>query len=132
MVLQTYYVAFLKDQCPPLFLFYINDLAQAVVGNLLRYAVDTCIVFQHRSEIETEKQLVRDFSSLCDWSVDYKLHIHFGQHKAKSIIFGTKHKLRNAKSLNTACNGIEIKQHVNIKYLGCISDESLSGFERNW
>ena len=42
-------------------------------------------------------------------------------------MFGTKHKLRNAKSLNIVYNGIEIKQHAKLKYLGCVLDESLSG-----
>ena len=42
--------------------------------------------------------------------------------KIKSILFGTKHKLQNAKSLNIVHDGIEIKQ-----YLGCTLDESLSG-----
>ena len=78
---------------PLLFLLYINDLSQAVVSDSLLYTYDTCIVFQHKSEIEIEKQLIRDFSSLCDWFVDNKLSIHFGQDKTKSILFGTKHKL---------------------------------------
>ena len=42
-------------------------------------------------------------------------------------MFGTKHKLQNAKSLNIVYNGIEIKQHAKLKYLGCVLDESLSG-----
>ena len=112
---------------PLLFLLYINDLPQAVVSDSLLYADDTCIVFQHKSKIEIEKQLIRDFSSVCDWFVDNKLSIHFGQDKTKSILFGTKHKLRNAKSLNIVYNGIEIKQHAKLKYLGCVLDESLSG-----
>ena len=45
---------------PLLFLLYINDLPQAVVSNCLPYADDTCIVFQHKSEIEIEKQLESD------------------------------------------------------------------------
>ena len=53
------------------------------------------MVFQHKSVIEIEKQLVRDFSSLCDWFVDNKLGIHLGQDKAKSILFSSKHKLRS-------------------------------------
>ena len=57
------------------------------------YADENCIVFQHKSEIEIEKQQIRDFLSLCDWFVDNKLSIHFGQDKTKSILFGTKHKL---------------------------------------
>ena len=64
---------------------------------------------------------------MCDWFVDNKLSIHFGQDKTKSILFGTKHKLQSAKSLNIVYNGIEIKQHAKVKYLGCILDESLSG-----
>ena len=75
-----------------------------------------------KSDIEIEKQLIRNFSSLCDWFVDNKLSIHFGQDKTKSILFGTKHKLRNAKSLDIVYNGIEIKQHAKVKYLGCILD----------
>ena len=45
----------------------------------------------------------------------------------KITLFGTKHKLQNAKSLNIVYNGTETKQHVKVKYLGCILDESLSG-----
>ena len=53
---------------PLLFLLYINDLSQAVVCDLLLYADDTCIVFQYKNVAEIEKQLLRDFSSLCDWT----------------------------------------------------------------
>ena len=63
---------------PLLFLLDINDLPQAVFRNSLLYTDDTCIVFQHKSKIEIEKQLIRDFSSVCDWFVDNKLSIHFG------------------------------------------------------
>ena len=101
-----------------MFLLYINDLPHAVVSDSLLYADDTCIVFQHKRKIEIEKQVIRDFSSVCDWFVerdfssvcdwfvDNKLSIHFGQDKTKSILFGTKHKLPNAKSLNIVYNGI--------------------------
>ena len=111
----------------PLFLLYINDLPQAIISDSLLYADDTCIVFQHKNVTEIEKQLLRDFSSLCDWFVDNKLSVHFGQDKTKSILFGTKHKLRNAKALNIVYNGIEIKQYEKVKYLGCVLDQSLSG-----
>ena len=96
---------------------------QAFVSDLLLYAYDTCIVFQHKIKIEMEKQLIRDFSSLCDRFVDNKLSIHLGQDKTKSILFDTKHKLWNAKSLNIVYNSIEIKQHAKVKCLGCILDE---------
>ena len=98
-----------------------------LVSDLLLYACDTCIVFQTENVTEIEKQLLRDFSSLCDWFVDNKLSVHFGQSKTKSILFGTKHKLRNATALNIVYNGTEIKQYGKIKYLGCILDQNLSG-----
>ena len=81
-------------------------MPRAVASNSLFYADYICIVFQHKIVIEIQKQL--DFSGLCDWFVDNKLSIHFGKDKTKSILFGTKHKLRNAKSLNIVCNGKEI------------------------
>ena len=73
---------------------------QAVASSLLLHADDTCLVFQHEVIIETGKQLIRDFSSLRDWFVDRKLSIHFRQDNTKSILFSTKHKPGNAKSLN--------------------------------
>ena len=75
---------------------------------------------------ELEKQLLRDISSLCDWFVDIKLSVHFGQDKAKSVLFGTKHKLRNAKALNIVYNSTEIKHYAKVKYPGCILDQGLS------
>ena len=102
-------------------------MPQAVVSDSLLYANDTCIVFQHENVTEIEKQLLRDFSSLCDWFVDNKLSVHFGQDKTKSILFGTKLKLRNAKALNSVYNGPEVKQYEKVKYLGCILDQNLSG-----
>ena len=95
-------------------MLYTNDLPQAIVSDSLLYASDTCIVFQHKNITEIEKQLLRDFSSLYDWFVDNKLSVHFGQDKTKSILFGTKHKLRNAKALNIVYNGIEIKQYEKV------------------
>ena len=64
---------------------------------------------------------------MCNWFADIKLSIHFEQDITKSISFGTKHKRRNAKSLNIVYNGIEIKQHAKVKYIGCVLDEILSG-----
>ena len=110
-----------------MFLLYINGLLQAVVSDSLLYADDTCIIFQHENVTEIEKQLLKDFPSLCDWFVDNKLSVHFGQDKTKTILFGTKHKLRNAEALNIVYNGTEIKQYEKVKYLGCILDPNLSG-----
>ena len=40
-----------------------------------------------------ENKLNKDFADLCDWFVENKLSIHFGQDKTKSILFVNKYKL---------------------------------------
>ena len=77
---------------PLFFLLEINHLPQAAVSDLLLCVDDVCTVFQHKSGIEIEKQLIRDFSSVCDWFVDNKLSIQFGQEETKSVSSVTKHK----------------------------------------
>ena len=50
------------------------------------YADDTCLVCQRKDINKIEKQLNKDFHSICHWFVDNKLSIHFGDDKAKSIL----------------------------------------------
>ena len=79
---------------PLLFLLYINDMPESVSSELFLYADDSCLVFQHKDVKEIEKQLNKDFSDLCDWFVENKLSIHFGDDKTKSILFVHKYKLK--------------------------------------
>ena len=72
---------------PPLFLLYVNDMVQAVNCDLLLYADDTGLIFQHKEINIIEHELNRIFSNICDWFVDNKLSIHFGEDKTKSILF---------------------------------------------
>ena len=110
-----------------LFLLYINDMPQAVNCELILYADDTCLIFQHKDVKVIEKQLNGNFSSMCGWFVDNKLSIHFGEDKTKSILFSTKNKVKKADPLNIHYNDIKIKQYSKVIYLGCILDEILSG-----
>ena len=74
------------------------------------------------------KQLNVDLSNICDWFVDNKLSIHFGEDKTKSIIlFATKFKKKNIKKRNTKYGDMQIKQHSKVQYLGCLMDETMSG-----
>lgn len=113
---------------PLLFLLYVNDMPQALVKcDLFLYADDSCLLFQHKDISEMENALNTDFSNLCDWFVDNKLSIHFGEDKTKSILFASRGKIKKAEKLNISYNGVEIKQHTKVEYLGCIFDQSLSG-----
>ena len=93
---------------------YVKDMPQAVDCELLLYADDTCLIFQHKDITEIELALNKNFSMLCDWFVDNKLSIHFGEEKTKSILFGSKQKIKRPKPLNIQYNNIKIEQYSKV------------------
>ena len=102
-------------------------MSQAVKCNLFLYADDTCLVCQHKDINEIEKQLNKDFESICDWYVNNKLSIHFGDDKTKSILFAIKFKIKNVEKLNIKCGDIQFKQHSKVKYLVHMLDKTMFG-----
>ena len=112
---------------PLLFLLYVNDMKQALDCELLLYADDSCLISQHKDVKEIENVLNRNFSNLCEWFVDNKLSVHFGEDKTKCILFSSKMKTKKADPLNINYRGRSIKQNTSVKYLGCLLDQTLSG-----
>ena len=110
---------------PLLFLLYINDMPQAVDCDLFLYADDTCLLFQHKDLERIKEELTKNFSNICDWFVDNKLSIHFGEDKTKSILFSTKNRKRKIGTLHIQYGDVKIKQYSKVTYLGCELDESL-------
>ena len=105
---------------PLLFLIYVNDIKQVVSSDLLLYADDSCLVFQYQHVTEIEKHLSNGFSNLCEWFLDNKLSIHFGEDKTKFILLGSKLKLRKVGTVNITYQGIDMKQNTQVTYLDCI------------
>ena len=103
---------------PLLFLLYVNDMPQAVNSELLLYADDTCLIYMGKNIQKIEEQLNSDFTSLCEWFIDNKLSVHFGEEKTKSILFGTKRQLKDQRDLNLKYGDIEIKQHSRVNLPG--------------
>ena len=87
----------------------------------------TCLFCQHNDINEIEKQLNKDFESICDWYVNNKLSIHFGDDKTKSILFAIKFKIKNVEKLNIKCGDIQFKQHSKVKYLVHMLDKTMFG-----
>ena len=83
-------------------------MSQAVKCDLFLYADDTCLVCQHKDINKIENQLNEDFCIIWDWFVDYKLSIHFGEDKAKSMLFASKFKRKNIKKLHIKYGDIQI------------------------
>ena len=54
-------------------------MPQVETSTLLLYADNSCILYQHKDLVQIEKPLSEDFENICDWFVDNKLSIHFGE-----------------------------------------------------
>ena len=91
---------------PLLFLIYVNNMPMAAKCDLFLYADDTCIVFQSKNVKDIKKQFNEDFANICDWFVDNKLSIHFGEGKTKFILFASKHKIKKLQKLEIIYNNI--------------------------
>ena len=81
---------------PLFFLFYVNDISQAVKSNLFLYVDNSYLMYQHRDVEKIEKQLNKDFENVYDWFVDNELSMYFGDDKTKSILFASKRKIKSA------------------------------------
>ena len=51
---------------PLLVLIYVNDMPRTVKLNLLLYADDSCLMYQHKDIAIIEKILNEDFENICD------------------------------------------------------------------
>ena len=93
-------------------------MPRAVDCQLLLCADGTCLIFQHKDITEIKTAINKIFSVLCDWFVDGKLSVHFGEDKTKTILLGSKHEIKNSKPLSIQYNDIKIKQYSKVTYLG--------------
>ena len=102
-------------------------MSNSVDCDLLLYADDSCLVFTDHDLKNIKNNLNRNFGSLCDWFVENKLSIHFGEDKTKSIVFGSNKRLKNLDELDIMRGDIKIKQYSRVTYLGSILDQNMSG-----
>ena len=84
---------------PLLFLLYVNGMKQAVDCDLFLYADNSCLVYQHKDVSKIEQNLNKNFSNICNWFVNNKLSIHFGEQKQNAYYLAQK-KLNKTGSLN--------------------------------
>ena len=79
---------------PLLFWLCLNYIPQAL-SNTHRYlyADDTSTFCQHKDVTEIKNVLIKEFANVCDWFVDKKLLIHFGEDKTKCILFSVDKNL---------------------------------------
>ena len=74
--------------------FYQSGFEFAKTSLTTSVAVDSVLFSSHKNVDVINDQLNRHFNSLCDWLVDNKLSIHFGEDKTKCILFTSKNKIK--------------------------------------
>ena len=107
-------------------------MPQAEDCDLFLYTDDTCLLFEHKDLERKKKELTKNFSNICDWFVDNKLSIHFGEDKTKSILFSTKNRKRKIRTLDIQYGDAKIKKYSKVTYLSCVRQELVGesyGFE---
>ena len=110
---------------PLLFLIYVNDMSGAVENKLLLYADDSAILVADKNISTVETLLQRELEVVRDWLIDNKLSLHLG--KTESILFGSKPRLRSQSNLKIECKGSVTEPNDNVKYLGAILEQTLTG-----
>ena len=101
-------------------------MKQTVSSDLLLYADDSYLVFQHKHVTKIEIHFNNGFSNLCEWLLDNKLSVHFREGKTKSILFWANQKLRKSGKLNITYQVIYVNQNSQVTYLSCILNEAMS------
>ena len=78
---------------PLLFLLYINDIPQALSDSQTYIYVDNnSILYQDKNVGEMENVLNKILANVCEWFIDHKLSIHFGE--TKYTLFSKKKTCR--------------------------------------
>ena len=89
-----------------LFLIYVHDMPMANKFNLFLYVVGTCLIFQSKNVKDIKKQLNKVFENICDWFIEKKLSIHFGEDKTNSILLTLKRKIKKVSQLEIIYSNI--------------------------
>ncbi|MCU7801520.1 MAG: reverse transcriptase family protein [gamma proteobacterium symbiont of Lucinoma myriamae] len=110
---------------PLLFLIYVNDMSGVVSNKLLLYADDSAILVADKDVSSIETSLQKELEIISDWLIDNKLSLHLG--KTESVLFGSKPRLRSKSNLSIECKGTVIEPKDNVKYLGAILEQYLTG-----
>ena len=108
---------------PLTFLLYVDYLPQSLQKQA-SICMQMTLVFSTNQDVKWK--CFKEFSSLCQWSIDNKLSIHFGEDKSKFILIS---KARGLRTIDISSVGHSIKQHETVEYLGCQLDSKLSGEE---
>ena len=110
---------------PLFFLVFVNDIQGALDNcNVKLYADDTVLYQTGVNCAEAETKLQKSVNMFANWCATNSLTINIA--KTKTMAFGSRHKVKRAKSAKIKLNGEVLKQVPSYKYLGIILDSTLN------
>ena len=110
---------------PLFFLVYVNDLQYALAGSNFKLYADDTVLYQ--SGVNAEEASVALQSSLdkfWEWSTTNRLTINTS--KTKVMVFGSRSKVKKAKSVTLTLKDDILKKVPTFKYLGLTLDTTLN------
>lgn len=110
---------------PLLFTIYVNDMSNSISCDLCLYADDSLLLVSGKDVKTIEILLCSEMEKISNWLDSNKLSLHLG--KTESILFASKKKLKKHSYLNINCKGVKIEAKSNVKYLGAVIDQDMSG-----
>ena len=110
---------------PLLFLIYINDLVDVIENcNTFLYADDTVLVSSARNIHDAHRSMQHDLDNITNWCKSNRLTLNIK--KTKSMIFGSKHKIKRIHAPRLQMNDIPLDYVTTYKYLGITADQTLN------
>ena len=110
---------------PLLFLLYVNDLPNAVLGSPTLFADDTCLMLKHSNLSTLQSNLNFQASCLIDWCKSNKLTLTINSQKCHVLLIPPK---LNETSTNfvVKLDDTFIKAESCVKYLGILIGSNLN------
>jgi hypothetical protein len=97
----------------------------SVTVKLLLYADDSILLVPGKDPNVIADSLSQELQSCNKWLIENNLSLHPG--KCETILFTSKRKCKKVESFIVTCNDQTIQGQDNIKYLGSLMDQTLSG-----
>src|SRR6218665_2206232 len=111
---------------PPLFILYINNLTNvSQLQNVVLFADDTTVLYEHGSMEELQKVVNSELKKLSKWFKTNRLSLNVAY--SCYILFHTSKKKLPMGGFKIDIGGAEIQRVDNVKFWGVYIDETLTG-----
>ena len=110
---------------PWCYLMFCNDMSTCVSCKLILYADDAILLTSHCDVAKVTQELSKEISNCHRWLTNNRLSMHMG--KTEAIILCSKRKKHLLRNVNIECEGHTITPTDEVKYLGLMIDNTLSG-----